>query len=109
MYQMYIGVFSGPFIGESIQRAFRVEFLVGDHPSYANNEIVQAFGCGPEISGDFWAASEGLDDLIIRVGRMIAYQEFNTKSPLNGLADKWAAKNTNVHLVHVCTISLPST
>ncbi len=41
--------------------------------------------------GDFWAASEGLDDLIVRVGRMIAYQEFNTKSPLNGLAAKWAA------------------
>ena len=31
--------------------------------------------------GDFWAASEGLDDLIIRIGRMIAYQEYNTKSP----------------------------
>jgi len=43
--------------------------------------------------GDFWAASEGLDDLIIRVGRMISYQEFNTKSPLNGLAAKWAAQN----------------
>src|SRR5262249_49615220 len=38
--------------------------------------------------GDFWAASEGLDDLIIRIGRMIAYQEYNTKSPLNGLAAK---------------------
>ena len=24
--------------------------------------------------GDFWAASEGLDDLIVRIGRMIAYQ-----------------------------------
>src|SRR5256885_11648053 len=24
--------------------------------------------------GDFWAASEGLDDLIIRIGRMIAYR-----------------------------------
>jgi ubiquitin-protein ligase len=44
--------------------------------------------------GDFWAASEGLDDLIIRIGRMIAYQEYNTKSPLNGLAAKWAAQNT---------------
>lgn len=43
--------------------------------------------------GDFWAASEGLDDLIIRIGRMIAYQEYNTKSPLNGLAAKWAAQN----------------
>src|ERR1700690_2700563 len=46
--------------------------------------------------GDFWAASEGLDDLIIRIGRMIAYQEYNTKSPLNGLAAKWAAQNANL-------------
>src|SRR3984957_9189703 len=46
--------------------------------------------------GDFWAASEGLDDLIIRIGRMISYQEYNTKSPLNGLAAKWAAQNANL-------------
>jgi ubiquitin-protein ligase len=43
--------------------------------------------------GDFWAASEGLDDLIIRIGRMIAYQEYNTRSPLNGLAARWAAEH----------------
>jgi ubiquitin-protein ligase len=43
--------------------------------------------------GDFWAASEGLDDLIVRIGRMIAYQEYNTKSPLNGLAARWAAEH----------------
>lgn len=43
--------------------------------------------------GDFWAASEGLDDLVVRIARMIAYQEYNTKSPLNGLAAKWAAEN----------------
>jgi ubiquitin-protein ligase len=46
--------------------------------------------------GDFWAASEGLDDLIIRIGRMIAYQEYNTKSPLNGIAARWAAQNTHL-------------
>ena len=46
--------------------------------------------------GDFWAAAEGLDDLIIRIGRMIAYQEYNTKSPLNGLAAKWAAQNPHL-------------
>ena len=44
-------------------------------------------------TGDFWAPSERLDDLIIRVGRMIAYQEYNTRSPLNGLAARWAAEN----------------
>ena len=43
--------------------------------------------------GDFWAPSEGLDDLIVRVGRMIAYQEYNTQSPLNGLAARWAAEH----------------
>lgn len=46
--------------------------------------------------GDFWAASEGLDQLIIRIGRMISYQEYNTRSPLNGLAAKWAAQNTHL-------------
>ena len=46
--------------------------------------------------GDFWAASEGLDQLIIRIGRMISYQEYNTKSPLNGLAAKWAAQNSHL-------------
>jgi ubiquitin-protein ligase len=46
--------------------------------------------------GDFWAASEGLDDLVIRIGRMISYQEYNTKSPLNGLAAKWAAQNAHL-------------
>jgi len=46
--------------------------------------------------GDFWAASERLDDLIIRIGRMISYQEYNTKSPLNGLAAKWAAQNPHL-------------
>ena len=43
--------------------------------------------------GDFWAPSERLDDLIVRVGRMIAYQEYNTRSPLNGLAARWAAEH----------------
>ena len=46
--------------------------------------------------GDFWAASEGLDDLIVRIGRMISYQEYNIKSPLNGLAAKWAAQNAKL-------------
>src|SRR5882762_5572104 len=57
--------------------------------------------------GDFWAASEGLDDLIIRIGRMIAYQEYNTKSPLNGLAAKWAAQNSNLLPVDIRNIAPP--
>jgi ubiquitin-protein ligase len=57
------------------------------HPNFDDSSV---------CIGDFWAASESLDDLIIRIGRMIAYQEYNTKSPLNGLAAKWAAQHTHL-------------
>lgn len=59
--------------------------------------------------GDFWAASEGLDDLIIRIGRMIAYQEYNVKSPLNGLAAKWAAEHQSNLPVDRTEVAPPST
>lgn len=58
--------------------------------------------------GDFWAASESLDDLIIRIGRMIAYQEYNTRSPLNGLAAKWAAQNAHLLPIDPRAIAPPS-
>jgi len=58
--------------------------------------------------GDFWAASEGLDDLVIRIGRMIAYQEYNTKSPLNGLAAKWAEQHAQLFPVDTRDIAPPS-
>src|SRR5258708_21297220 len=57
--------------------------------------------------GDFWAASEGLDDLIVRIGRMIAYQEYNTKSPLNGLAAKWAEQHAQLFPVDTRDIAPP--
>jgi ubiquitin-protein ligase len=57
--------------------------------------------------GDFWAASEGLDDLIVRIGRMIAYQEYNTKSPLNGLAAKWAEQHATFFPVDTRDIAPP--
>jgi len=58
--------------------------------------------------GDFWAASEGLDDLIIRIGRMISYQEYNTKSPLNGLAAKWTEQNAKLFPVDARDIAPPT-
>jgi ubiquitin-protein ligase len=57
------------------------------HPNFDESSI---------CIGDFWAASEGLDDLIVRIGRMITFQEFNTKSPLNGLAAKWASEHASL-------------
>ena len=55
------------------------------HPNFINNDV---------CAQDIYAASEGLDDLIIRIGRMIAYQEYNIRSPLNALAAQWAAENS---------------
>jgi ubiquitin-protein ligase len=69
------------------------------HPNFDDSSV---------CIGDFWAASEGLDDLIIRIGRMIAYQEYNTKSPLNGLAAKWAAQNAQLLPVDARGIAPPS-
>ena len=60
-------------------------------------------------TGDFWAASERLDDLIVRLGRMIAYQEYNTKSPLNGLAAKWASQNLHLLPIDSRSVSPPGT
>lgn len=57
--------------------------------------------------GDFWAASEGLDDLVVRIGRMIAYQEYNTRSPLNGLAAKWAAEHLSLLPIDGRTVAPP--
>ncbi|HEY2352026.1 MAG TPA: ubiquitin-conjugating enzyme E2 [Candidatus Acidoferrum sp.] len=65
------------------------------------------FDEGSVCIGDFWAASEGLDDLIVRIGRMIAYQEYNTKSPLNGLAAKWAAQHLDLLPIDAKTIAPP--
>jgi len=65
------------------------------------------FDEGSVCIGDFWAASEGLDDLIVRIGRMIAYQEYNTKSPLNGLAAKWAAQHPELLPIDARTIAPP--
>ena len=43
--------------------------------------------------GDHWTAGERLVDLIIRIGQMLAYQDYNIKSPLNGEAAMWADLN----------------
>jgi ubiquitin-protein ligase len=39
--------------------------------------------------GDHWAAGEALLNLILRIGEMLAFQSYNTQSPLNGAAARW--------------------
>lgn len=43
--------------------------------------------------GDHWSADQALVQLIIRIGEMIAFQSFNTRSPLNANAAVWVEKN----------------
>ena len=45
--------------------------------------------------GDHWSAGESLSALLARIGEMLAYQSYNTKSPLNGEAARWASENLN--------------
>jgi ubiquitin-protein ligase len=40
--------------------------------------------------GDHWSAGESLATLIARIGELITFQSYNTKSPLNGEAARWA-------------------
>ncbi len=43
--------------------------------------------------GDDWTAGEPLDNLIQRVGEILGFQSYNTKSPLNGRAAQWVEEN----------------
>ena len=45
--------------------------------------------------GDHWSAGEPLWSMVARIGEMIAYQSYNTKSPLNGEAARWVEQNLN--------------
>lgn len=56
------------------------------HPNIDSNKICIA---------DYWAAGESLVDVIVRIGEIICYQNYNIKSPLNGEAANWARQNTH--------------
>lgn len=43
--------------------------------------------------GDYWTPGESIADLIIQIGEMIQYRNYNTKSPLDGVAARWAEIN----------------
>jgi LSD1 subclass zinc finger protein len=45
--------------------------------------------------GDHWTAGESLSSIVARIGEMISYQSYNTKSPLNGEAARWVTENVD--------------
>jgi ubiquitin-protein ligase len=58
------------------------------HPNIAPHAICIA---DPGI----WTPAESLADLIVRIGKIICYQSYNIKSPLNGEAARWVEENLN--------------
>lgn len=44
-------------------------------------------------TSDHWAAQETLVDLVVRIGQILTYQSYNTKSPLNAQAARWCDEN----------------
>jgi ubiquitin-protein ligase len=60
------------------------------HPNFGQN-------AGDEICiGDYWTPAQSLADIVVKVGEMIQFQEYNVKSPLNALAARWAAENQTI-------------
>ena len=42
---------------------------------------------------DYWAASQPLTDIIVKIGDMLQFRVYNVKSPLNALAARWVAEH----------------
>jgi ubiquitin-protein ligase len=43
--------------------------------------------------GDHWSPGETLGSIVVRIAEMLAFQSYNTKSPLNGEAARWVEEN----------------
>jgi hypothetical protein len=54
------------------------------HPNIAPHAI---------CAGDHWTPGESLPGLVVRIAEMLAYQNYNVKSPLNGDAARWVEAN----------------
>jgi len=57
------------------------------HPNFGSTKVCIA---------DHWAAGESIADIIVQIGQMIQYQNYNPKSPLNQEAARWAVKNEQI-------------
>jgi ubiquitin-protein ligase len=53
------------------------------HPNFGNYVCI----------ADFWNPSQSVIDVIVQIGDMLQYKLFNTRSPLNAVAAKWAVEH----------------
>ena len=56
---------------------------------------------------DYWAAGEPLSDVVSKIGAMIQYQIYNTKSPLDATAAYWAAQHPELFPVGNVELGIP--
>ncbi|KAA0211769.1 MAG: hypothetical protein EDM69_00715 [Chlorobiota bacterium] len=57
--------------------------------------------------GDYWSSGETLVDIVYQIGEMIMFQNYNIKSPLNGVAAKWARENESLFPIDSTNIRSP--
>lgn len=55
---------------------------------------------------DYWAAGTGLADVIVKLGDMIQWRIYNTASPLDAAAAKWAAEQEQAGLFPIGCVDL---
>jgi ubiquitin-protein ligase len=93
-----------PTTGENfgVSHAHRAEvFLPVDYPRQPPfcRKLTPVFNPNndpPKICiGDHWSAGQSLAQLVCRIGEMLCYQSYNTKSPLNAKAAAWAEENVD--------------
>lgn len=60
------------------------------HPNIGPGEA------GEVCIGDHWAPAQSLVDVVVEIGRMIQYQKYNVRAPLNALAADWAASHEEI-------------
>lgn len=60
------------------------------HPNFGQN-------VGDEICiGDYWTPSQTLVDIVVKIGEMLQFREYNIRSPLNPEAARWVAENESI-------------
>jgi ubiquitin-protein ligase len=56
---------------------------------------------------DYWAAGQALADTIAKIADMIQYRVYNTASPLDALAARWASQNSSLFPLGNVTLGTP--
>ncbi len=67
------------------------------HPNFSQDSI--------DING-FWKKSPSLVALVVHIGNMIVFNEYDTENPINAEAAKWAMRNKNILPLSPTTIEL---